>query len=138
MTGSEGKGAANLILAGVQAKFMREIKPYQSYDVSSRTLTWDDEALWFVTWFVKPGVGRRLDNEGLTEKGLVRGMGEVLGDDRTRKSVFAILVSRYVVRAGRAKVRPVDLLRSAGLDVDGPEIAATQSQALEYLRGGML
>jgi hypothetical protein len=100
---------ANFILASVTCRFRQEIRPYQAYAVSSRILAWNEKALYVVTYFLKPGRELPLDID------VLGGPGAVLSDDKYRKAVFAVLVSKYVFKAGRTTVAPVEVLTAAGL-----------------------
>ncbi len=132
----EGPGATSSpglpVLAGTQATFLRELRPFAPYNVVSRLLAWDDAALHVVTYFVKPGTCIDGQQEGVV------GPAEVLRSDSLRRATFAILVSRYVVRAGRRKIVPADLLRAAGaLPADGKESEAVEearASGLEYIK----
>jgi acyl-CoA thioesterase FadM len=102
-------GSPAFILAGVQCKFHREIRPYQSYVVSSRILTWSDKAMYVVTYFVKPGTKLAKDLD------LLGGPEALLKDGQMRKIIFATMVSKYVFKAGRATVAPEHVFQEAGL-----------------------
>lgn len=96
------------ILAAAQCRFQREIAPFQAYDISSRVLAWGDKSLFTVTYFLRRGTklpAREVDG----------GPGCVLGDKALKSNVYAILVSRYVIKAGRETVLPRNLLTAAGL-----------------------
>ncbi|KAF2125963.1 hypothetical protein P153DRAFT_369355 [Dothidotthia symphoricarpi CBS 119687] len=105
-------GSPAFILAGVQCKFQREIRPYQSYAVSSRILAWSDKAMYVVTYFTKPGTkfDRELD--------LLGGPEALVKDGQARKILFATLVSKYVFKAGRATVAPEHVFQEAGLLIE--------------------
>ncbi|PYH67970.1 acyl-CoA thioesterase [Aspergillus vadensis CBS 113365] len=104
------------MLAAVQARFLREIRPFQRYCVTTRILAWDQRALWTVTYFL-----RREVYKGMREVDLDGGPTAVLTDRELRKGVLAVLVSRYVVKAGRVTVPPVEVLKRAGLLVHGDD-----------------
>lgn len=105
-------GPANFILAGVQCKFQREIRPYQSYTISSRILAWNDKTLYVVTYFLKPGTRLSVDLE-------VRGgPGALAKDEKLRKNVFATMITKYVFKAGRTTVSPEAVLERAGFLID--------------------
>ncbi|KAK8076206.1 thioesterase atnL [Apiospora phragmitis] len=104
------RGGALFVLAGTQCKFLREIRPLQAYAVASQVLAWTDKALYTVTYFVSP---RRGDAGAVC--GLPGGPNAVLKEDKLRRKVFAILVSKYVFKAGRATVAPAKVFDAAGL-----------------------
>ncbi|KAK8109018.1 hypothetical protein PG984_014819 [Apiospora sp. TS-2023a] len=101
---------ALFVLAGAQCKFMREIKPLQSYAVASQILTWTDKAFYTVTYFVSP---RRGDAAAVC--GLKGGPAAVVKDDQLRRKVFAIMISKYVLKAGRTTVAPAEVFGAADL-----------------------
>ncbi|KAI2484791.1 4HBT-2 domain containing protein [Pyrenophora tritici-repentis] len=105
-------GSPAFILAGVQCKFQREIRPYQSYVVSSRILAWSDKAMYVVTYFTKPGtkLARELD--------LLGGPEALAKDSQVRKILFGTMVSKYVFKAGRATVAPEHVFQEAGLLIE--------------------
>ncbi|GKZ25472.1 hypothetical protein AbraIFM66951_005638 [Aspergillus brasiliensis] len=107
------------ILAAVQARFLREIRPFQRYSVSTRILAWDQRSVFTVTYFLK-GKGYSIEEVDLGFLGGGGGGGPaaVLADEKLRKGVLAVLVSRYVVKCGRVTVSPVDVFKRAGLLVD--------------------
>ncbi|WQF89331.1 Putative HotDog domain superfamily protein [Colletotrichum destructivum] len=103
-------GPADFVLAAVQSSFKRPVAPWQAYRVSSRILAWDERSLYLVTYFSKP------DTDGLlAEVDLRGGPTAVLDDKVLGKGVFATLVTKYVFKAGRTTVRPLDVLMEAGL-----------------------
>ncbi|KAK7990680.1 hypothetical protein PG990_014960 [Apiospora arundinis] len=113
-----GQGGALFVLAGTQCKFLREILPLQRYAVASQILTWTDKAFYVVTYFVSP---RRGDAAAVC--GLQGGPAAVLVDDKLRKKVFAIMVSKYVFKAGRATVAPAGVFGAAGLLLSDEDVA---------------
>lgn len=110
--------AASLILASTHASFLRPIAPLERYDVVSRVLSWDPTALFFVTYFINPDKEIRLSAPGEKEMEAsdILGPAEIMKDATMRKALFAVLVSRYVVRLGRQKITPQDLIVAAGLE----------------------
>ncbi|KAI8628156.1 hypothetical protein F5Y19DRAFT_143939 [Xylariaceae sp. FL1651] len=122
-------GPANFILASVTCKFRQEIPPYKAYVVSSRILAWNEQAMYLVTYFLKPGMKLPLELD------VLGGPDAVLKDDKYRKAVFATMVTKYVFKAGRKTVSPHDVLRSAGLLI-GPEQkgASTRSEGFYDIR----
>ncbi|OJJ67591.1 hypothetical protein ASPBRDRAFT_186109 [Aspergillus brasiliensis CBS 101740] len=98
------------ILAAVQARFLREIRPFQRYSVSTRILAWDQRSVFTVTYFLR-GKGYSIE-----------------------EGVLAVLVSRYVVKCGRVTVSPVEVFKQAGLLVDehGHEGDVCQSTGKDF------
>ncbi|CAI6312120.1 unnamed protein product [Periconia digitata] len=105
-------GSPAFILAGVQCKFQREIRPYQRYDVSSRILAWTDKAMYVVTYFTKPGTKIGGDPD------LLGGPQNLATDVQLRRTLFATLVSKYVFKAGRITVAPEHIFQEAGLLIE--------------------
>jgi len=54
ITGSK-KPIFGLALGAVSCSFRRELKPYESYELWSRVLTWDEKWIYIVTHFVRKG-----------------------------------------------------------------------------------
>ncbi|ETS84527.1 hypothetical protein PFICI_02552 [Pestalotiopsis fici W106-1] len=112
--GLAGLGPANFILAGAQCRFLREVRPYAAYDVSSRVLAWTDRSFYVVTYFLKPRAKLPFEID-------VLGGPQALlsaADDGLRRKVYAVLVTKFVFKAGRATVAPEQILRASGLLVD--------------------
>ena len=101
------------LLAAVQCTFKRSIAPLQAYDVSSRILAWDDRSLFVGTWFLKTGV--KLSSAAAAAAAVLG------GDVGVGKGVYAVMVSRYVCKAGRETVVPREVLLAAGLLVSVPD-----------------
>ncbi|KAL2018209.1 hypothetical protein VTK56DRAFT_1182 [Thermocarpiscus australiensis] len=114
--------AAIPLLAAVQCSFKREISPFQAYRLSSRILAWDDRSLFTVTYFLKPGAKLPADVE------VAGGPGAVLGDPSLKRSVYAVMVTRYVCKAGRETVAPAAVLEAAGLLVAGPGVQGAEKE----------
>ncbi|KAF7537508.1 hypothetical protein G7054_g3644 [Neopestalotiopsis clavispora] len=84
-------GPANFILAGAQCRFLRE-----------------------------PGARLPFHVEVLGgPQALLLPAGGGGGDDALRRRVYAVLVTKFVFKAGRATVAPEQVLRASGLLVDG-------------------
>ncbi|OBR05649.1 Capsule polysaccharide biosynthesis protein [Colletotrichum higginsianum IMI 349063] len=137
-------GPADFVLAAVQSSFKRPVAPWQAYRVSSRILAWDERSLYLVTYFTKPGTDGLL-----AEVDLRGGPAAVLDDKVLSKGVFATLATKYVFKAGRTTVRPLDVLVEAGLlhHGEGPgrgeavgisEIQEGVERGLEYVKSGVV
>jgi acyl-CoA thioesterase FadM len=139
-------GPANFILAGVQCRFGREIKPYQAYAVSSRILAWDEKSLYLVTYFLRSGTNLPVDIE------VIGGPAALLKDEKLRRNVFATMITKYVFKAGRRSIPPGHVFQNAGLLVSagekslygrGDDLLAIQKveeavkQGLGYVQGCM-
>lgn len=82
--------------------------------------------------------------KGLREVDLDGGPTAVLIDGNLRRGVLAVLVSRYVVKAGRVTVPPVEVFKRAGLLVDDDDNGITHNDGdrsasnVEEKEGGSL
>jgi hypothetical protein len=86
--------------------FYREIKPYQSYEVHSQILTWDAKWTFVVSYFLRTGARLAPEDFGGSER--------FLKDEKARKKLFAVAVSKYVAKAGRVTLPPAELLEAGG------------------------
>lgn len=117
----------NLILGAVHTSFHREIKPYQSYEVISRILAWDQKWIFVVSYFVKPGkaignvAGESLLNQQDEKADAVVNKGTGVG-----AGIFATAVSRYVLKKGRVTVPPEMLIGEMGFLGDGKDGGARE------------
>ncbi|KAJ6023716.1 hypothetical protein N7540_004513 [Penicillium herquei] len=83
-------------LGGVNCVFRQEIKPYQSFEIVSRVLAWDEKWIYIVSYFLKPTKTKQ-DAE--------------ITEDR----ILASAVSKYVFKQGRRTVQPAEVLMNLGL-----------------------
>ena len=118
--GLAAAGGAMPLLAAVQCNFKREIAPFQAYDMSSRLLAWDERSLFIVTYFLKSGVRLSADVD------VAGGPAAVLADQSLKRGVYAVMVTRYVCKAGRATVAPAAVLEAAGLLVPGKGVQVAE------------
>lgn len=100
-----------LVLAGVDISFRREIRPLQAYDTRSCVLAWDRKWIYVLSYHVKPGaVVEELEGDWVAA---------LFGQDGLAQSVpglvYTVAVSKYVAKAGRRTIQPVDLLEAGGL-----------------------
>ncbi|KAI1244526.1 hypothetical protein MGN70_014400 [Eutypa lata] len=97
----------NIILAGVDVSFHRELLPGQIYQIRSRILSWDHKWMFVISYMVQTGIRLDMvDREG--------GRTAVMSDQKIRKKVFAVAISKYVVKVGRRTVPPQKLLEAVG------------------------
>ena len=115
------KGTFAVILGSVHASFLKEIKPYEKYEVRSRILGWDQKWILIGSVFVRSknakdrlreakDRSRRATTEGKSEADIKadkdeNDQGEVL---------LATCLSKYVVKKGRYTVPPERCFMSAG------------------------
>ncbi|KAK4212526.1 hypothetical protein QBC37DRAFT_424705 [Rhypophila decipiens] len=143
------------LLAGVGCKFLRSIAPLEQFEVSSRILCWEEGpkgALFVVTYFLRSGMGEKLAGQHGREVEVQGGPAALIKDDKLRKGVFAVMVTRYVFKAGREGVAPEIVLRAAALMrdgdsgkqheggewIDGESVNMVVRTGLEYVAGCML
>lgn len=105
-----------MILSGVQCVWRKEIKPYQSYEIWSRVLTWDAKWIYVVSHFVPKG--KFAPSECLLKptsmsKPPAGAQQPPAGD--CAKSVFASCVARYVFKSGRRTIPPEKVVQECGL-----------------------
>ena len=132
------KGPFAIILGSVHASFLKEIKPYERYDVRSRILGWDQKWVLIGSVFVRPKNGkdrireakdraRRAELEGKTEADAKAGQ-----DDNDQGEVLlATCLSKYVVKKGRYTVSPERCWMSAGWMPEKPADHATPPAAVD-------
>ncbi|RLV96058.1 Uncharacterized protein JA1_000595 [Spathaspora sp. JA1] len=75
-------------VATVQCRFIRELKPFQKYKISSRILAWDDKWLFVISKFITSNKGEDVVN--------------------------AIALTKYVLKNGRITVTPKEYLGICG------------------------
>ncbi|KAL4782018.1 hypothetical protein BJX76DRAFT_349711 [Aspergillus varians] len=90
--------AMYVALGSVFCSFRREIKPFTTYEIESRVLGWDQKWMYILSVFVKPA----------TKK------------DGKRK-LYAMALSKYVVKKDRLTVSPERVLRKSGFLPERPE-----------------
>ncbi|KAE8145107.1 hypothetical protein BDV25DRAFT_165356 [Aspergillus avenaceus] len=90
------KGFLGFILGSVYTSFKREIPAYAKYEVKSHVASFDQKWIYIVTYFLKPGKGSKTDPEAL------------------KKRLYAVSISRYVLKKGRYTVPPKDVFEAAG------------------------
>jgi len=118
-------GRLDIALGGTTCIFRKPIKSYQSYEVWSRVLTWDEKWLYIVSHFMLKG---RAKPAGIT---LSTRAGKALYpvSDMTGAvpdGMFASAISRYVFKNGRKTVSPQEVMRDLGLI---PEAHVTEQVA---------
>lgn len=92
------KGFLGFILGSVYTNFKREIPAYTKYEVKSHVASFDQKWIYIVTYFLKPGKGKKGQDDP-----------EVL-----KKRLYAVSVSKYVLKKGRYTVPPKDVFEAAG------------------------
>lgn len=91
-----GERPMYIAVAGVSALFLKEIKAYTVYEVSSRIVSWDGSKwLWIVSHFHSPLKGKK-DKDG-------------------KVTLYATAISKYCFKDGRRTIKPEAVLRDGGL-----------------------
>jgi hypothetical protein len=124
-----------IALGGVACFFLKEIKPYEPYEMWTRVLAWDQKWIYTVTHFVRKGAvkpkGLLMQPNGLgwwsslmsPKKGkaekAVESEGSVNGAEK--KDVFAFALSKYVVKSGRQTIPPELVFQRCGALPAKPE-----------------
>ena len=114
------KGNFAVILGSVHASFLKEIKPYEVYEVRSRVLGWDAKWILIGSVFVrtKTAKDKRADHREVQKR--VERSGVSVEEARTqigfdtKEVLYAACLSKYVVKKGRFTVPPERSWRSAG------------------------
>lgn len=115
------KGPFAVILGSVHASFLREIKPYERYEVRSRILGWDQKWILIGSVFVRPknAKDRMREAKDRARRAKLEGKSEaeikVDQDENDRGEVLlATCLSKYVLKKGRYTVPPERCWMSAG------------------------
>ncbi|KAM7189560.1 hypothetical protein V8F20_010099 [Naviculisporaceae sp. PSN 640] len=154
-----GKSGNNgmFLLSAVSAKFLRPVAPLERYEVSSRILSWENgstgRALYTVTYFLRPGTSKKLGSEVGRQLEVEGGPAALIRDEKLKRGVFAVLVSRYVFKAGRESLSPETVLKASGLLsddkagkfeegagewIDGEKVQRAVGNGLEYVKSCMM
>ncbi|KAM4065467.1 hypothetical protein HRG_004227 [Hirsutella rhossiliensis] len=108
-------GNLSVLMGGTSCIFFKAIAPFQSYEVHSQILRWDDKWLYIASWFLMPGGSRRLTRVDREHYEAV--------DTTGRSMVFAEAITKYCFKSGRLTVAPEEVLRQSILnyDAENPE-----------------
>lgn len=123
-------------LGAVSCSFRRELKPYESYDMWTRILAWDEKWLYVVTHFVKKGAKIEPNEFTLyTRQNSVNGSsrnsprGSVVSisggsrrdslagvaSDESKCAIAASALSKVVFKNGRITISPEVMLEASGV-----------------------
>jgi hypothetical protein len=116
-----------LALGAVSCSFKRELKPYESYEIWSRILSWDEKWIYIVTHFVrKDTVKPRKYALYPTQNRAAKGIQEKTSDASTKNleasNIVATALSKCVFKSGRMTVSPALMLKESGLLTIGSEM----------------
>lgn len=92
------KGFLGFILGSVYTTFKREIPAYAKYEVKSHVASFDQKWIYIVTYFLKPGKGKKGQDD----------------PEALKKRLYAVSISKYVLKKGRYTVPPKDAFEAAG------------------------
>lgn len=104
-------------LGGVTCTFKREIGPYQSYEVWTRVLSWDNKWIYLISHFVKPSSRhpsayssqpRRTSDTNFQKTNSPEA-------NKTSANVFAFFISKYAFKQGRITIPPATFLQNCEL-----------------------
>ena len=109
-------------LGAVSCSFKRELKPYESYELWTRVLSWDEKWIYIVTHFVRKGAvmpsrytlypQQNSASEGDAKR---RGSDSSVDSVASNEAVVATALSKCVFKQGRRTVSPAYMLRESGL-----------------------
>jgi hypothetical protein len=121
-------GRLDVALGGTTCIFRKQIKSYQSYEVWSRVLTWDEKWLYVVSHFMVKG---RAKPAGIT-LGTRAGKALYPVSDMTGvvpDAMLASAISRYVFKSGRKTVSPQEVMSDLGLIPEAHMAEVTEQAA---------
>lgn len=109
-----GPNQMAIVLGSCSCVWLREIKPYESYEMWSRVASWDEKWVYVVTHFVEKG--RYAHREYLLQPSRKPSKKtRKLEAKEPIKTVYASAISRYVVKNGRRTVPPEVAIGMCGL-----------------------
>jgi hypothetical protein len=110
-----------LALGAVSCSFKRELKPYESYELWSRILSWDEKWIYIVTHFVRKGAvlprkytlypQQNSGDEDMKRRDSTSSVDSMDGNE----AVVATALSKCVFKQGRRTISPALMLRESGL-----------------------
>lgn len=114
-------------LGSVTCSFKRELKAYESYELWTRILSWDEKWIYIITHFVRAGTIQPKEHTLYPEqnpdlRGLTESEGEKLAERKATSDVLschpgvvATALSKCVFKNGRRTVSPVFMLKKSGI-----------------------
>jgi hypothetical protein len=110
-----------LALGAVSCSFKRELKPYETYELWSRILSWDEKWIYIVTHFVRKGAvlprkytlypQQNSGDEDMKRRDSTTSVESMDGNE----AVVATALSKCVFKQGRRTISPAFMLRESGL-----------------------
>lgn len=127
-----------MALGAVSCSFRKEIKPYESYDLWTRIISWDEKWVYLVTHFVKKNAKitprqftlyprqKNLSSESSSRQGSVASLTESTNGylsalNRHQTPIVASALSKIVFKEGRKTIAPAVMLELAGLLPSRPQ-----------------
>jgi hypothetical protein len=107
-------GLIGLALGAVSCTFRKEVKPFQSYEIWTRVLSWDEKWMYTVTHFVRKDTVRPRAFTLLPPNQTPR-QGKLNDLARKEDAIFASALSKCVWKKGRRTVSPEIMLQVSGL-----------------------
>jgi len=110
-----------LALGAVSCSFKRELKPYESYELWTRVLSWDEKWIYIVTHFVRKGAVipdkyTLYPQQNSSQSEYKRRESSSRVDSMSsNEAVVATALSKCVFKQGRRTVSPAFMLKQSGL-----------------------
>ncbi|EXJ59490.1 uncharacterized protein A1O5_12115 [Cladophialophora psammophila CBS 110553] len=130
MNGLSGKPSSQFTVAlgAVSCTFKKELSPYETYDMWTRILSWDDKWVYIVTHFVTRGskIGPQhcslyphQDRQRRPKDGKPKVASPIKGttatNGPTQSPIRASTLSKIVFKNGRITIRPQEMLEASNL-----------------------
>lgn len=113
-----------LALGAVSCSFKRELKPYESYELWTRVLSWDEKWIYIVTHFVRKGAVLPSNytlypqQNSAAQQFKRRGSADSMDSQDGNDAVVATALSKCVFKQGRRTVSPALMLKVSGIMPD--------------------
>lgn len=104
-----------LALGAVSCTFRKEVKPFQSYEIWTRVISWDEKWIYTVTHFVRKDTVRPRRFTLLPPTHYSPRQGKLQDLARKEDAIFASALSKCVWKKGRRTVSPEIMLQVSGL-----------------------
>lgn len=103
-----------IALGAVNCNFKKELKPYESYEMWTRILSWDEKWIWLVTHFVRKNASKPKSYTLYPQQKTQNQRGDHKDLD-PRSCVVASSLSKCVFKQGRKTISPEFMLKASGL-----------------------
>lgn len=115
-------------LGAVSCNFKRELKPYETYDMWTRVLSWDEKWIYIATHFVRKDAARPLRSSLYPNQEF----GRSEGPHESTEGLVASALSKCVFKQGRKTIAPETMMRISGLlpaeEAQGPGMDSKSAQ----------